>query len=126
MRMEEFFKDLYYDFQSDPTDGVTRSAYIALVNMYTRVLRDTINWLCDDGRKGAPVGRLLNAAADRAGSVTVITFNHDLVIENEIFKRARLRDRWCLEQGYGSLGRDMELLRSGVVGADFPQAFHRL
>ena len=31
-----------------------------------------------------------------------MTFNQDLVIENEIVKRARLRERWCVDHGYGS------------------------
>jgi len=120
MRMEEFFKDLYYDFQSSPNASLTRNAYIQLVELYTRVLRDTTSWLCEDGRRGAPVGRMLAAAADPAERLTLITFNHGLVIENEIFKRARLRRRWCLERGYGLIGDEMVLLRSGISGADFP------
>jgi hypothetical protein len=36
--------------------------------------------------------------------VTLLTFNQDLVIENEIFKRARLRERWCLQHAYGTFG----------------------
>jgi hypothetical protein len=121
MRMEEFFKDLFYDFQSAPNVASTRAAYIDLVNIYTRVLRETTNWLCRDGRTGAPVGKLLAAAAESAETVNILTFNHDLVIENEIFKRARLRRRWCIETGYGSIGEAMTTLRSGVAGADFPR-----
>jgi hypothetical protein len=120
LRMEEFFKDIYYDFQSAPTNHSARHAYIELVTIYTRVLRETTNWLCEDGREGAPVGRLIAAAADVADQVDVVTFNHDIVIENEIFKRARLRARWCLEKGYGDIGENMTILRSGT-GADFPR-----
>src|SRR5207249_11368326 len=43
-------------------------------------------------------------------SVTILTFNHDLVIENEIFRRSQLVGRWCLDEGYGSFGA--EQLRS--------------
>jgi hypothetical protein len=121
MRMEEFFKDLYYDFQSNPESAQTRSAYIQLVNVYTRVLRETTNWLCEDSRRGAPVGQLIAAAADAADSVSVLTFNHDLIIENEIFKRARLRPRWCIQNGYGTIGQAMTTIRSGIAGGDFPR-----
>jgi hypothetical protein len=121
MRMEEFFKDVYYDFVSEEDSVPTRRAYIDLVGVYTRVLRETTNWLCEDTRTRAPIGRLIAAAADHADAVTVITFNHDLVIENEIFKRSRLRSRWCIENGYGSISDTMTILRSGVPGADFPR-----
>lgn len=121
MRMEEFFKDVFYDFTTEENSVPIRRAYIDLVGIYTRVLRDTTNWLCNDGRTGAPVGRLIAAAADAADVVTVVTFNHDLVIENEIFKRARLRPRWCISNGYGAISETLTTLRSGIPGADFPR-----
>src|SRR5439155_26504315 len=113
-------KDVYYDFQAEERSVPTRRAYIDLVGVYTRVLRETTNWLCEDSRTGAPIGRLIAAAADAADTVTVITFNHDLVIENEIFRRRRLQSRWCIDNGYGSIGGTMTALRSGVPGEDFP------
>lgn len=109
LRMEEVFADVFYDFRETPSD-TTRNAYIDLVDLYLRVLRETTNWLCAPGRSGAPVGRLLAAAANASEELTVITFNHDLVIENEINRRARLRERWCLDQGYGSLSSSLSLL----------------
>jgi hypothetical protein len=109
IRMEEVFKDVFFDFQEDNTDALARAAYIELIDLYLRVLRDTTNWLCDDGRDGAPIGRLLADAADLSEDLTIVTFNHDLVIENEIFRRARLRQRWCLDEGYGAFGRKMVL-----------------
>jgi hypothetical protein len=112
--MEEFFKDLYHDFQNRPADGSLRGAYIALVSAYMRVIRETTNWLCEDSRLRAPIGRLIAAAAEQADTVSVITFNHDLVIENEIFKRARLRQRWCLHNGYGAIGSSMSALRGAA------------
>lgn len=105
LRMEELFKDLYFDFQESPESGRLRSAYTDLIYLYQRVLRETTNWLCS--RRGGPVGRLIADAADRASHLSVITFNHDLVIENEIHRRARLRARWCLDRGYGSFGEDL-------------------
>jgi hypothetical protein len=110
-RMEEMFKDVFYDFLETPNDTVAYDAYIALVQLYLEVLRGTTNWLGASGRTGAPVGRLLAAAAKTATNLTVITFNHDLVIENEIRKRASLVTRWCLDEGYGTLGAKFRLLQ---------------
>jgi hypothetical protein len=120
-RMEEFFKDVYYDFQSEPADTTRRRAYIELVRLYTTVLRETTNWLCEDSRNGAPVGRLVANAAESATSLEIVTFNHDLVIENDIYKRKRLRKRWCIETTYGAMSDDMALTRSAIGGADFPR-----
>lgn len=102
-RMEEIFKDVSYDFRENPSDKTALNAYIDLVDLYLRLLRDTTNWLCGPTRTGAPIGKLLDAAANQCDRLTVITFNHDLVIENEIERRARLRQRWCLDNGYGSM-----------------------
>ena len=106
LRMEQVFADVFYDF-TERTTTVALNAYIDLVDLYLRVLRETTNWLCADSRHGAPVGGLLAAAAAGADDVTVVTFNHDLVIENEIHRRSRLRPRWCLDHGYGSIGADL-------------------
>jgi len=112
-RMEEVFKDVSYDFRETPDDKVALNAYIDLVDLYLRVLRETTNWLCDPKRKGAPIGRLLDAAAKRSDKLTIITFNHDLVIENEIERRKALRSRWCLDEGYGSVSKDFTLVNPG-------------
>jgi hypothetical protein len=101
VRMEEFFKELFGEFQDTSGPNITTRAYTELVKIYARVLRDTTNWLCADSRSGSPIGKLLQCLADGTDDLSVITFNHDLVIENEIHKRAKLRKRWCLQQGYG-------------------------
>ena len=76
---------------------IDEHAYADLVNLYLQVIRETTNWLSEDGRRGAPIGRLLADAASASESLTIVTFNHDLVIENEINRRAHLRRRWCLD-----------------------------
>jgi hypothetical protein len=119
-RMEEVFKDVFYDFLEVPRDRVAYNAYIELVELYLAVLRATTNWLARSGRRGAPVGRLLAAVAPRSERLSVITFNHDLVIENEIYKRATLRNRWCLDQGYGSMSAGLDLLKPTGSKAVFP------
>jgi hypothetical protein len=101
--MEEVFADAFFDLHEHPNDATSRNAYIDLVDLYLRVLRETTNWLCEDRRRGAPVGRLIALTAREADDLTIITFNHDLVIENEIERRANLRGRWCLDLSYGTL-----------------------
>ncbi len=120
IRMEEFFKDLFFDFQDAPSDARFRRAYTELVDLYVRVLRETTNWLCEDRRGGGPVGWTIAAAADKSEAVTIITFNHDLVIENEIYRRSKLRRCWCLNEGYGTYGASLGSLQPGVTRPLFP------
>jgi len=105
LRMEEFFKELFSDFQEANPGSAIALAYEELVALYTRVLRETTDWIGADGKTGGPVGRLISAAADASDRLSIVTFNHDLVIENEIVKRKRLRKRWCIEQGYGGYSK---------------------
>jgi hypothetical protein len=119
-RMEEFLKDLYYDLLDVPGDFAVRTAYTQLVEIYVRVIRETTNWICERSRLGGPIGRLLARAGDLAHQVSVITFNHDLIIENEILKRSRLRKRWCVEQGYGLFSGELEYSGPGPGSPAFP------
>lgn len=113
-RMEEVFGDVYYDFLENQTGNLALRAYTELVRLYLQVLRETTNWLADDSRRSAPVGRLIAAACEIADEVTIITFNHDLVIENEIARRAKLRKLWCVNEGYGAVSRELKVLEPGV------------
>jgi hypothetical protein len=101
---------LIWGFQDRVRYWVSRTvpSHVDLIDRYLRVLRETTNWLCDESRRPGPIGRLLAAAAKASDDLTVITFNHDLVIENEIYRRALLRRRWCLDAGYGSISSRME------------------
>ncbi len=119
--MEEIFKDVSYDFRENSGDKAALNAYIDLVDLYLRVLRETTNWLCADNRTGGPIGRLLAGAAKNADDLTIITFNHDLVIENEIARRASLRPRWCIDKGYGAIS---SLLNPLVPVGGSAKTFH--
>lgn len=119
-RMEEFFRDVFYDYlEVGSSSTLVSRAYLQLVDLYTAVIRETTNWMLDAGHTGGPIGRTIALAAEIADQVDLITFNHDLLIENEIYKRARLRARWCLERGYGSFSTDRKLLRPSSA-AVFP------
>jgi hypothetical protein len=110
VRMEEFFKELFGDFQDAASSkSAATTAYAQMVEIYARVLRETTNWMGADSRKGSPLGRLIQSLAEQSDDLTIITFNHDLVIENEIYKRARLNKRWCLTEGYGVFGSNLSV-----------------
>ena len=64
---------------------------------------------------GGPVGKLITKAAEIATRVDIITFNHDLVIENDIYKRKRLRERWCIHKSYGTFGEGRTYLETKGV-----------
>jgi hypothetical protein len=119
-RMEEFFKELFSDFQEAVPGSPIALAYEQLVALYARVLRETTDWIGSDGKTGGPVGRLISAAADVSDAVTIVTFNHDLVIENEIQKRARLRRRWCVDLGYGAYSKSLIYTNPTSAGLLFP------
>jgi len=102
--MEEFFKDLFYDFVSDREDEDAYAAYRQLVNVYVTALRRTTNPVAAAGARG-PLLRLLRAAASST-HLSVVTFNHDLILENVISRTVSLRRRWCLRHGYGDFAED--------------------
>jgi hypothetical protein len=113
-RMEEFLRDLFHDFLQARNAAASQPvlAYRQLVRIYGTVMRDTTNWMHSASYTGGPVGQLIAEAAAVADRVDVITFNHDLVIENEIFKRARLRQRWCIQASYGAFSVGKSELRT--------------
>lgn len=111
-RMEEFLRDLFHDFLHERTsaNSVSVVAYRQLVAIYAQVLRETTGWMQGDSHTGGPVGKMIAAAAECSNRVDIITFNHDLAIENEIYKRARLRERWCIDESYGPFSAGKTLL----------------
>lgn len=70
--------------------------------------------MSDDGRTGGPVGRLIAHVVDESEAVTLITFNQDLVLENEIHKRARLQPLWCIEHGYGAFSAHAQVMTTSA------------
>ena len=107
-RMEAFFRELFFDFQEASPGSSTALAYEQLLELYLKVLRQTTDWIGADNRTGGPIGKLLAEAANSSDEVVIITFNHDLIIENEIFKRLRMRHLWCIEKCYGSLSSALD------------------
>ena len=115
-RMEQFFGDIYFELVD--SDGVAREAaldaYRALLRLYTRVLAGTTNWL-HDRRLGA-IGRLMRDVVqlEHLERLTLVTFNHDLVLENALVQLP-YRRRWCVDQGYGPIAlRPVPTTRRGL------------
>jgi predicted RNA binding protein YcfA (HicA-like mRNA interferase family) len=115
--MEEFFRDTFFDFQEASSGDLAEVAYEQLLNLYLRMLRRTTEWIGEDSRTGGPVGRLLARSADLSDELSIITFNHDLILENELSKRARLSRLWCIQQGYGSMSNDLQYTVPGPASS---------
>jgi hypothetical protein len=104
--MEEFFKDVFYDFVSDASDLRAQEAFRQLVGAYTTVLRRSTNEVAAAGARG-PIQQLITKAAAASSHLSLITFNHDLILENVVAEAKALRGRWCLRHGYGKFGEQV-------------------
>ncbi|MGH2971554.1 MAG: hypothetical protein ACRDLE_05395 [Gaiellaceae bacterium] len=104
--MEEFFKDVFYDFVSNVEDRRAQEAFRQLVGVYTTVLRRSTNEVAAAGARG-PLLRLLDKAGRASSHLSLITFNHDLILENIVSDATPLRGRWCLRHGYGKFGEQV-------------------
>jgi hypothetical protein len=120
VRMEEFFKDLFFDFSGKSSSKEIAGAYTALIDIYRRVISETTDWMNEDGYTGGPVGRLVAHVVKESGAVTLLTFNQDLVLENEIYKRAKIQPLWCVEHGYGAFSDHIELMGTQAIPV-FPE-----
>lgn len=76
-----------------------RSNYYDLVTIYSDELRHTTEWM--DTRSGA-IRRVVERELDTGNRVSVITFNHDLLVENALsLIGSRHGKVWCLRHAYG-------------------------
>lgn len=101
--MELFFGDVYNELASAPPgDPENRSrllVYEALMHSYIRTIQHTTNWTVT--RRGlGPLGELIKHLSSTSKSVVIISFNHDLLVENAIWRMKSLEHRWCLHSLY--------------------------
>lgn len=101
--LEQQFADAYYEV-ARTRDRDVFEVFISLLDLYARVIEETTNWMAGRPRSGV-IGRLLRLEIQRAAGnqLTVVTFNHDLVIENEVSRLPRATDTWCLSSLYGDV-----------------------
>jgi hypothetical protein len=102
--LEQYLGRLYFEMHNEPSAANIRN-YYNLVRLYSAELLTTTNWLA--GRKGS-LSKLIRRELDAGHRLKVITFNHDLLIENAL---ATLPQRhgfaWCISHAY-SLGSQLE------------------
>ncbi len=117
--LEQYFADVYYEVASTRSPEAF-AVYVALLRLYAGTLAATTNWMASSPRPTGVVGRLLRKELEEAGreKLTVITFNHDLVIENEVARLPRLGAKWCLSSLYGD--PDLDLLSAPGNAERFP------
>ena len=102
--MEQFFADIYYAVAATSTaPPEALSAFIETVRLYVQVLAETTNWVSDLRRQG-DLDRLIRHELRQASPLTVITFNHDLIIESVAAKLPSRPGQWCLRSLYGGVG----------------------
>lgn len=116
--MEQFFADVYYHVASDQSSQAFE-VFRELLRLYNLVLGATTNWLGTHQRLGA-LDRALRLHVQNADEeVTVVTFNHDLLLENIAFRLPRQGHRWCLHSLYGIKHRELKQVTGGN-NASFP------
>jgi hypothetical protein len=103
--MEQFFADVYYEVASE--DERAFPVFVELLHLYAVVLGATTNWMGCRPRAGL-LGKLLRSEIDLAGGdeVSVITFNQDLVLENELSALPSRYGEVFLHTLYGDPGLD--------------------
>jgi hypothetical protein len=97
--LEQYLGRLFFEMNADATTTNVR-AYFDLVRWYAAELLTTTNWMI--GRSGS-IKKLLERELRRPSSISIVTFNHDLLIENALSLLApRLFGQpWCLKHAYG-------------------------
>lgn len=104
MRLEQYFADVYYEVASARSSQAL-PVYLELLGLYVEVLCQTTNWIATHPRGGS-VDRLVQREVDRNDpeEATIITFNHDLVLEGAIVRLWPDFMGGCLNALYGDLG----------------------
>lgn len=96
--LEEHLGRLYFDMNSAANEA-NIAAYYDLILLYNSELLDTTNWMVE--RHGC-IRRVIDREL-RSGPVSIVTFNHDLLIESALASLAPARHRgaWCFRHVYG-------------------------
>ena len=97
--LEEHLGRLFYELNTAASVRNIES-YYDLVRLYNNELLDTTNWMV--GRSGM-IKRLIQRELTTYGRVSVVTFNHDLLIENALatIPSSRYGNVWCFRHCYG-------------------------
>ncbi len=104
IRLEQYFADVYYEVASARSSQAL-PVYLELLALYVEVLCQTTNWIATHPRAGS-VDRLVEREVNRNApeETTIMTFNHDLVLEGAIVRLWPNFMGGCLNALYGDLG----------------------
>jgi hypothetical protein len=99
LSLEQYLGRLFFEMQNQRSEENVH-AYFDLVRLYSDELLTTTNWMVG---RDASIKRLLNSARAGRRRVTVVTFNHDLLVENALSQMSARRhgNVWCLKHCYG-------------------------
>jgi len=96
--MEQFFADVYYEVAPLKRADARTQLYTRLLRLYHRTLSATTNWMMLVREHGV-LEHLITSELGRTDSLTVVTFNQDLVAESSA-ARIRPTSDWCLASLY--------------------------
>jgi len=97
--LEAHLGRLFFDLNTAATEANIQS-YYDLIRLYNSELLATTNWMI--GRNGV-IRRVIQREL-RDADLSIITFNHDLLIENALatLSTSRQQGAWCFRHAYGS------------------------
>lgn len=97
--LEDYLGRLYFNVQHNPLRASVQ-AYFELIDLYAWEVLRTTNWMI--GKAGL-IKRVLQKEIAAGRSVSIITFNIDLLIENALERLAHSRPKasWGLRDAYG-------------------------
>lgn len=97
--LEQYLGRLFFEMQHRHNEQNV-GAYFDLIRLYTDELLATTGWMV--GRSGS-LKKVLDRLRRRDHQVTVVTFNHDLLVENALSQMSTRRhgNVWCLGHCYG-------------------------
>jgi len=98
--LEHYLGLLYFRLLQRPS-AADKRAYFDLLQLYNRELLSTTNWLV--GRRRGPIETLIRHELSGRHELTIVTFNHDLLVENALMglpKRTYGR-QFCVQHSYG-------------------------
>jgi hypothetical protein len=112
--LEQHLGRIYFAMRNEGTTA-SRTAYFDLVRLYQSELLKTTNWMIG---RGGMCRRLIQAELKAGSKLTILTFNHDLLVENALDKLPRRQHggAWCLRHVYGL--EDLENISSRADAFD--------
>lgn len=110
--LEQFFADVYYAVASGARTSRSLVTFVETLRLYQRILAQTTNWMAALKRVG-DLDRVIRQEIDRSEDrITIVTFNHDLVLESVAEKIPRTGGNWCLKSLYSDV--DLQNLNASV------------